>query len=131
MVFIQFAFGFMSPLRINVGYVYLMELMPAKVQTTVTSLWSAMETTIYIIATIYYWKISKQWIWFSLIGFVWNIISAALTFWVPESPRFLLSIGKTDEAKASLEKIASWNRKELLNWELNFFVRDKDRRKSP
>ena len=31
MVFIQFAFGFMSPLRINVGYVYLMELMPAKV----------------------------------------------------------------------------------------------------
>ena len=131
MVFIQFAFGFMSPLRINVGYVYLMELMPAKVQTTVTSLWSAMETTIYIIATIYYWKISKQWIWFSLIGFVWNIISAALTFWVPESPRFLLSIGKTDEAKVSLEKIASWNRKELLNWELNFFVRDKDRRKSP
>ena len=83
-----------------------------------------METTIYIIATIYYWKISKHWIWFSLVGFVWNIISATLTFWVPESPRWYLSIGKTDEAKASLEKIASWNRKELLNWELNFFVKD-------
>ena len=119
----------MSPLRINVGYVYLMELMPVKVQTTVTSLWSAMETTIYIIATIYYWKISKHWIWFSLVGFVWNIISATLTFWVPESPRFLLSIGKTDEAKVALEKIASWNRRELENWEQNFFVKDKDKNK--
>ena len=86
-----------------------------------------METTIYIIATIYYWKISKQWIWFSLIGFVWNVISATLTFLVPESPRFLLSIGKIDEAKAALEKIARWNKKELLNWELNFFVKDKDK----
>ena len=45
------------------------------------------------------------------IGFVVNIIACTLAFCLVESPAWLLSMGKKDEAIKNLEKIARWNGK--------------------
>ena len=55
MIVILLSFGFMTPLRINVGYVYLMEMMPRKAMTPVTSTWNVQESLIYVFATLYFW----------------------------------------------------------------------------
>ena len=40
MISLWFLFGFLSSVRMQIGYIYLMELMPKKAQTPVTSIWN-------------------------------------------------------------------------------------------
>ena len=61
MICVLFGFGMNTSLRINVGYIYLMELMPAKSQTFVGTVWNIGEACIYLIGTIYFWQVSKDW----------------------------------------------------------------------
>ena len=112
-IFIQ---GLLASLRVQIGYVYLMELMPRSAQTLVTTIWCCCDSVIYLFASVYFWKISKHAFYFELVGFVWVCLSSILMFWIPESPRFLVSTGKLDAAKAVFEKIASWNGKQL-DWD--------------
>ena len=110
MIFIFFGFGAASSIRINIGYIYLMEVLPKKAQTPVTSGWNVQEAAIYVAATIYFWKISKHWQYFLLIGWIFNVISVVLLFFMPESPRWLIQVGKLDEARKAFAFIAKLNR---------------------
>lgn len=103
MIILFLCFGALSTVRIQVGYVYLMELMPRKMQAHVTSTWSVQEALIYVICTVYFWQISKHWIYYCLCGYVWNVMSVVFLFWVPESPRYLASAGKMKEARQVFE----------------------------
>ena len=116
MILLVFLFGMLSSIRINVGYTYLMEMLPRKAQTNVTSCWSIQEAAIYVVATIYFWKISKQWFWYCFIGYVWQLISLVCLFWMPESPRYLIKSGKIEQARKALTQIAKTNRREI-NWD--------------
>ena len=55
MISLWFLFGFLSSVRMQIGYIYLMELMPKKAQTPVTSIWNIQEGMIYVMAVIYFW----------------------------------------------------------------------------
>ena len=81
---------------------------------TATSVWCVQDSSIYVLATLYFWKISTHWIYFCSVGYCWQIISVVFLFWMPESPRFLISVGKFDEARKAFATIAKWNRKELV-----------------
>lgn len=81
-----------------------------------------------MVAIIYFWLISKHWIYYTLVGYVWQIVGTLLVCLLPESPRFLVSMGKLKEAKKSFETIAKWNRKELV-WDESKFQKTKDDKK--
>ena len=123
-IVLVFLFGMLSSVRLNVGYIYLMEVLPKKAQTNVTSCWSVQEAAIYVVATIYFWKISKQWFWYCFIGYVWQLTSLVCLFWMPESPRYLIKRGRTDEARKAFMQIARTNRREI-NWEASHFETSK------
>ena len=93
MTFIIGGFGVFNSIRVNIGFVYLMELLPKKAQTPVTTVWSTSMTLIYLFGTIWLWKIGKHTQGFQVVGLVWTIISFVLVTWLPESPRFLVSSG--------------------------------------
>ena len=121
MIALWFTIGLLSSIRVQVGYVYLLELMPKKGQTPVTSIWNVQEVMIYVLAIIYFWKISTHWFWFCLFGLVFQSVSVILMFWVPESPRFLITSGKYDEARKSLTKISKFNGAEF-EWDITEFL---------
>ena len=61
--------------------------------------------------TIYFWKISKEWYWVAAVGYVMNLVTAICSFFLPESPSYLLEKGKIAELAKSMQTIASWNRR--------------------
>ena len=78
MIFITFLFGLATTIRMNVGFVYLMELIPRRNQSFYASIYNAQEASQLFIATLYFWFVSKHWIYFTLIGFAlstWNVIA--------------------------------------------------------
>ena len=113
MIGIWFTFGFSSSIRVTVGYVYIMELLPKKAQTPITSFWNIQEVSIYMLAVIYYWQFNASWFWFVLIGVVFQVISIIMLLFMPESPRYLVTAGRYEEARKAFETIAKYNRKPL------------------
>jgi len=51
---------------------------------------------VYLVATIYFWKISDDWYWIGMIGLLCNLFSACTCWFLPESPRYLLETGNIE-----------------------------------
>ena len=111
MILCWFLQGMNNSIRTNIGYVYLMEMMPKKWRTGVTSGLFIFETFIYVLATFYFWKISVHWQGIVIIGYVCQVICVGTMFLLPESPQYLIKKGKLDQAREALEKVAKWNKK--------------------
>ena len=92
MIGIAFCFGFLTSIRSEVGYCYIMEMIPSKNRVALTTFWSVQEVWIYLMASIYFWKISKDWFWFTFIGYCWNIISFVCLFSCQNLRVFLLRL---------------------------------------
>ena len=90
MIAITFMFGLATTIRVNVGFVYMMELMPKRLQGFYSSAYNTLEGSVLLLATLYFWFVSKHWFYFSLIGFSFAIYSGVSAFFVPESPRLLI-----------------------------------------
>ena len=50
-----FVFGLLCSIRLNVGYVYMVELMPRNKATFYGTLWNNFDCAILPLATIYFW----------------------------------------------------------------------------
>ena len=68
------------------------------------------------ICIIIYWTISRDTKYVIYTAFTLCLVSMALALPFPESPRLLLSQGKTQEFKEALDMMAKWNGKKIA-WE--------------
>ena len=50
-----------------------------------------------------------------ITGYIITLITTMLVMPLPESPRFLLSLGKAEEFKQALDKMARWNGR-TIDW---------------
>ena len=79
------------------------------------SLYNFEEGFLYLIGTIYWWVTSNnswlQWFWFVLVGFLLNTIVVIFSFNMDESPRWLVKMGRYDEALKLFRKMAARNGK--------------------
>ena len=87
--------------------------MPKYIQTKVGSFWGMSDSATYLLATLYFWKLSKDWYNFAMVGYMLNLFTAMAAFVLPESPRYLLEKGRLDELKNTMQIIAKFNKKEL------------------
>jgi len=67
------------------------------------------DTSAILYLTFYYRFISKNSYPIFWFGFALNILTFMLAFFIPESPAWLVSMKRYDEARKSLHKIAKWN----------------------
>ena len=89
MYIILFSFGATSVARTQIGWVYLMELTPKRDQVVVGTCWGVISASIFIFSTVYFWVISKNWVYLAIIGFILHLFAAISCYFLPESPHIL------------------------------------------
>ena len=113
MIVMCFCIGLLTPLRMQVGFNYMIEFIPKRSQIMAGTCYMISDALVFVITTIYFWKISNDWMpYFCIVIFV-NLIVLIGCFFLPESPRMLLELGREDEAITILEQIASFNGRDL------------------
>ncbi len=102
----------MSVGRATVGYLYALELVPLNSQATVGTIMRIFSSSVAIFVTLYYYLISKYWVWLQVFGLTLNLIAVIGTVFMPESPRYLLNTKRYDECRAVLSLIGRFNGKD-------------------
>jgi len=69
-----------------------------------------MESVVYILICVYFDQISKHWIPLMYPDLALTFLGFAYVYFMPETPRFLVSQKKFDEAREVFAKMARINR---------------------
>lgn len=67
-----------------------------------------------VYSVIYYWFISNYWIPLQVFGGVLTVISMVGVYFLPESPKFLLTMKRYEDARTAINVIARVNKKTLF-----------------
>ena len=96
------------------GFLLIVELSVKKWKTALGTSLMIGDVSIVIWLCIYYriWPTIYPLYW---IAFVLNTIGFIGAFWVPESPEWLVALGREEEAKKSINQVAKFNGKPELN----------------
>lgn len=88
---IIFSIGFTTSIRLAAGYIYMLEFIPQRRQTTFACAWCVFEASIMLWITLYFLNsTTRNWYTVPMIGYVMQIFAVAGVFFIPESPKFLL-----------------------------------------
>lgn len=90
----------------------MQEFLPSNRQTLVGTILQLNNGFVAVYTVIYYWFISKNWIYINAFGTVLTVVSAVGVWFLPESPKFFISRKRYDEARASINFIAKVNHQE-------------------
>ena len=93
----------------------MQELLPKEKQTMVGTILQLNNGVVAIYCVIYYWFISSWWIPIQVFGGVLTFVSEAGVWFLPESPKFLLTKKRYDETRAAINFIAKWNNQKPFN----------------
>ena len=96
----MFTMGLCAVARVNCGYIYAMEFVPQKYHAIVPSAVFVFEAGISIYGSVYFSFISNYWLWMVMIGYLLQVFATISSFFIPESPKFLLKTGRIEEANA-------------------------------
>lgn len=110
MLAVTFCFGMLASIRQVTGYIYFLELMPQRSNTAAGSIFSILDGLTYLIVVIYFWLISKDWFYVILIGYTMQIVGAVLAWTLPESPPFLFSAHRYEDAFVVFHEIKKINK---------------------
>lgn len=102
-------FGVSVTARFYVGYTYNLEMQPKEHQPFVSTVWFLSESLVYLLVCFYFQSVSKDWIYLQLPNIALTVLGICVLLKMPESPRFLLAQGKTEEAKEVFATIAKFN----------------------
>lgn len=109
-----FVWGFLVAGRYTVGYVLLVESVPQAYQVKIGLLVDITESFSILYATFYLKFISKNWLYFQMLGMTSNFVGFFLCLcFVQESPRFLLANRRYEKLFFNLKKLANYNGKLL------------------
>ena len=107
--------GICTAMRLNISYIYGSEVIKTTHATVIGSFYNVFDGCTMIISSIYFKYISKEWIYLYEFFLGMCVISTLLTFFMPESPRYLISIGDFKRARQSFNFIARMNGRKPLD----------------
>jgi hypothetical protein len=106
----MFIFGMSAIGRSAIGFLYLMELLPSNTQVIAGTALHIHNTFTGLIGCLYFWLISKNWIYLGYWGCATGVLGLVAVLFMPESPKFLISVHKYEEARAAINHIARYNK---------------------
>lgn len=100
---LNFVFGVACVGTRAIVFLYLMDLLPRAWQVTTGTVLNFVDTSIPLLGVVYFWKISKDWIWFVVpFGEITSILVLVALVFLPESPKYLLCKKRYDEARVAI-----------------------------
>ena len=115
-----FCLGLSMGIICNVDYMLAMELAPERHEEYIGSYMLSLDSVSMIASAIFLLFISRNTAIFQYVGFGFTVLCFVLMFIVSESPKFLHSSGRFDEAREVLLKIARVNGKQIRKEEIRF-----------
>ena len=108
--FLVFLIGLAMPMRVFIGYIYAMEFLPLKHTTLATGLTLGFDGLGICLAALWFLYVDKDWKSFVGLSTFWAY-GTAVFIWcaIPESPKFLLSKGRYDEARQVIGRMKKYN----------------------
>ncbi|CDW90620.1 solute carrier family member 5 [Stylonychia lemnae] len=116
-------FGFASLGRAAIGFLYMQEMTPDKYKTFIGSFAQISIGITPAILALYHLYITKDWLPFQAFSAFTTLLVTISIIALPESPQYLISKKRYDEARKSLETIARWNR---YDGPIDFKFKDED-----
>ena len=96
----MFFMGLAMPMRVFVGYIFAMEFLPLNTTAAATALTLGTDGLGILVATIWFLYIDIDWKSFFLMSTVFCYVTFVLIWCtMTESPKFLVSRGRYDEAR--------------------------------
>jgi len=95
--------GLTCPGKSNICYVYLLELVPSKMQTYAGTALLFADGSTMIFLSLYFRFISKNWLGFQIFALCFTSLAFLVTLLAPESPKYLFSYKKYKEARKALD----------------------------
>ena len=115
--FLYFMFGFFNNVRVSLAFIYGQEIVDphSKYSYMFSSMYNIVDAFIMIVASLYFMYISKNWYCFEVASFLLVLGSCIASYILPETPRYLLSQGKIEEAIQSFNYIAWFNGRPIID----------------
>ncbi|TNV80535.1 hypothetical protein FGO68_gene17354 [Halteria grandinella] len=106
---LNFVTGLSLAGRFSIAHLYLQELMPTKYRQIAGAFIQFSDAGTVVIISIYNRYISKQWfpMQFGAVALMW--VSLVATLFIPESPKYLYSRGRYEQARRSLNQMRIMN----------------------
>lgn len=108
-IVVSFIYGTLTSVRVNVGFVYLMEIVPRQYRTAVGTFWCLCGISMLLATSFYLHSEFKEYVSLGVMAFVCQVVALVGSLVLPESPAILVETDRLEEAKESLESIAQWN----------------------
>jgi len=108
---LMFFFGMFSNIRVNIGFIYGQEIINSKHINVIGSLYNMIDGLTMIGASLYFKYLSKNWLYLQALFFAISAIGTGIAFFLPESPRYLISKGHYERARVAFNEIARKNGK--------------------
>ena len=121
----MFLFGVASVGRCSISFLYLMELLPSSAQVIAATTLQVHNSLLALFGCLYFWLIWKNWLGIEILAGVLGVISGVGAFFMPESPKFLISKHRYEEARESINRIARYNRQAEFHGEFDREVADR------
>ena len=106
-----FLMGLTMPMRVFVGYIFAMEFLPMNKTQMATALTLGFDGLGIAVAAFWFLYISKDWKTLISLSTVFCYVTALFVCCaLPESPKFLVSRGRYDEARRVIDRMKQYNR---------------------
>jgi MFS family permease len=96
-----FGVGLFSCFRLNISFIYGMEIIQFSKKNIIGSLYNFFDALTMIAVAFYFKYISKDWFPLLNVFLLLSSVACVISFWMPESPKFLISKKKFRGARDS------------------------------
>lgn len=106
---IMFFLGFSGVGRMSLCILYLLELIPSKSKAFCGNAVVLNNAATYLLCALYFWQISQHWEYLEYFAAGMTLLCIFVAVFLPESPKYLLTKKKYEQAHQALNLIAKVN----------------------
>lgn len=106
---VMFFFGVASVGRATNSFLYMSEVLPQNRKVLMATMLQIIVGCVPAIGSVYFTRISKDWLWLEIWAGALTVACLLATFAMPESPKYLISKKRYNEARVALNYIGKFN----------------------